>query len=193
MESVIGLDLGQVRDPSAIAVLERREVQGEWDPVVFGHRKEIALRLRYLERVPLGTPYAEVVERVRGMTRSVELAGHCRLVVDATGVGRPVVELLESARLGCGIMPVMVTGGEMESMSRGYYRVPKRDLIVGVQVLLQNGQLQIAAGLAQGAALVREMAEMQGYCRLPGFEVAVLFLRRLFAARAAVSPVGGFE
>jgi len=81
----------------------------------------------------------------------------------------------------------------MESMSRGYYRVPKRDLIVGVQVLLHNGQLQVAAGLAQRAALVREMAEMQGYCRLPGFEVAVLFLRRLFAARAAVSPVGGFE
>ena len=71
------------------------------------------------------------------------------------------MELLEGARLGCGIMPVMVTGGDMESMSRGYYRVAKRDLIAGVQVLLQNGQLQIAAGLAQGAALVREMAEMR--------------------------------
>jgi hypothetical protein len=33
-------------------------------------------------------------ERVRALTRSAELAGQCRLVVDATGVGRPVVELL---------------------------------------------------------------------------------------------------
>ena len=39
--------------------------------------------------------------------------------------------------------------------------MPKRDLIVGLQVLLQNGELQIAAGLEHGAALVKEMAEMR--------------------------------
>ena len=43
----------------------------------------------------------------------------------------------------------------------GYYRVPKRDLIVGLQVMLQTGELQIAAGLRDGAALVREMSEMR--------------------------------
>ena len=160
-ESTIGLDVGQVRDPSAIAIVEGAETQGEWDPAVFAHRKEVGLRLRYLERVPLGTPYAGVVERVREMTRSAELAGRCRLVVDATGVGRPVVELLRGGDLGCEVMPVIVTGGEMETMAQGYYRVPKRDLITGVQVLLQNGELQIAAGLEQGAALLREMAEMR--------------------------------
>src|SRR5215472_7828945 len=99
-ESMIGVDLGQVRDPSAIAIVERAALQGEWDPATFTYRKEVVLRLRYLERVPLGTPYAEVVRRVRKMTRSVELAGRFRLVVDATGVGRPVVELLRAGDLG---------------------------------------------------------------------------------------------
>src|SRR5437016_708443 len=127
-EWTIGLDLGQVRDPSAIAVLERAEEAGEWDPVTMVWRKEVALRLRYLERVPLGRPYAEVVERVRGITGSAELVGRCRLVVDATGVGRPVVELLQGADLGCGIMPVVFTGAEAETRVNGYYRVPKRDL-----------------------------------------------------------------
>jgi hypothetical protein len=39
--------------------------------------------------------------------------------------------------------------------------VPKKDLVTGVQVLLQSGGLQIAAGLPYGAALAAEMAEMR--------------------------------
>src|SRR5947209_4161591 len=112
-ESIIRLDLGQVRDYTAIAVLEPAETVGKW-------------------------------ERVKGMTRSAELAGRCRLVVDATGVGRPVVDLLRDADLRCGIMPVMITSGEMESMADGYYRAPKRDVITGMQVLLQKDALRIA-------------------------------------------------
>ena len=39
--------------------------------------------------------------------------------------------------------------------------MPKRDLMMGFQVLLQSGGLQIAAGMAFGAKLVEEMAEMR--------------------------------
>jgi hypothetical protein len=39
--------------------------------------------------------------------------------------------------------------------------VPKRDLIVGLQVLLQRGGLQIAAGLQFGRKLVEEMMAME--------------------------------
>lgn len=155
------LDLGQVHDPTALAVLKMEEVERAWDPGRFARRKGAALRLRYLERVPLGTPYPEVVEKVREVTRSAALAGRCRLMVDATGVGRPVVELLRRADLRCGIMPAVVTSGEMETSGDGYYRVPKRDLITGLQVLLQKRALQIAAGLALGPALVKEMTEMR--------------------------------
>jgi len=60
----VGLDLAQSFDFTAIAVLERVELTGEWDAALYTHRKTTALRLRYLERVALGTPYTEVVERV---------------------------------------------------------------------------------------------------------------------------------
>ena len=73
----MGVDLGQSRDFTAIAVVERAERTGAWDPVMFAWRKVVALQLRYLERVPLGTPYPEVVERVGRVTRSRELAGRC--------------------------------------------------------------------------------------------------------------------
>ena len=157
----VGVDLGQSHDFTAIAGLERAELTGEWDPVVYAWRKKIRLRLRYLERAPLGTPYPDVVERVVRVTRSPELAGRCHLIVDATGVGRPVVDLLRRAKTECNLVPAIITGGETERISQGYYHIPKRDLIIGLQVLLQGAGLQIAAGLEHGPRLVKEMAEMR--------------------------------
>jgi hypothetical protein len=158
----VGLDLGQSQDFTAIAVLERAESVGGWDPVMFAWRKTIALRLRHLERVPLGTPYTEVVDRVVVVTRSADLEGQCQLIADATGVGRPVMDMLRRAGLGSRrLWPVLITGGDMETYANGHYRVPKRDLIVGLQLLLQRRGLQIAKGLKFGPVLAREMAEMR--------------------------------
>jgi hypothetical protein len=107
----------------------------------------VEFRLRHLERLPLGTAYPTQAERVVKITRSGELAGRCTLVVDATGVGRPVVDLLKRERPGCLLMPVIITGGASETKTGEYYGVPKRDLVTGLQVLLQSGGLQIAAGI----------------------------------------------
>jgi hypothetical protein len=157
----VGVDLGQAKDFTAVAILERAELVRGWDPVTYACRKHVELRLRYLERLPLGTPYPRVAERVVKVTRSAEMAGRCSLVVDATGVGRPVVDLLKRERPGCTLMPVNITGGASESKNGGYYGVPKRDLVTGVQVLLQSGGLQIASGIPHGAALAAEMADMR--------------------------------
>ena len=94
--------MGQMQDPTAIAVLERKELVGEWDAAYYACRKEISLGLRYLRRVELGTPYPEVAARVCRVTNHPELRGRCRLAVDATGVGRPVVDMI---RAGCGRRP----------------------------------------------------------------------------------------
>jgi hypothetical protein len=157
----VGVDLGQSQDFTAIAALERAELTGEYDPAMCAWRREVALRLRYLERVPLGTPYPDIVKRVKRTTRAPELDGRCHVAVDATGVGRPVVDLLRRAGLGATILPAIFTGGAAESLNKGYYGVPKRDLVTGLQVLLQRGALQIAAGLKHAAELVEELAGMR--------------------------------
>jgi hypothetical protein len=64
--------------------------------------------------------------------------------------------------MGCQLWPVTITGGDMERFADGFYRVPKRDLIAGLQVMLQAGHLQIAAGLPERETLVRELSEMRG-------------------------------
>jgi hypothetical protein len=166
----IGVDFGQSRDFTAIAVVERAETTGAWDPVMFAWKKVVSLQLRYLERIALGTPYPEVVERVVQVTQWPEMAGRCRLAVDGTGVGRPVVDLLRRARPACVLMPVNITSGLKQTEEAGYYGVPKRDLILGLQVLLQRGVLRIAAGLEHGPDLVKEMAAMQVKITLSGHE-----------------------
>jgi len=68
------------------------------------------------------------------------------------------------------ILPAIFTGGAAESLNNGYYSVPKRDLVTGLQVLLQRGALQIAAGLKHAAELVEELTEMRVKVGLEGRE-----------------------
>jgi hypothetical protein len=150
---LVGVDLGQQRDWTAISVTERVEDPGG-----------VEYRVRHLDRPPLGTPYPQVVERVVGLIR--QLGGWPVLAVDATGVGRPVVDMLRTAleeglrgtRTRVSPCWVTITGGDVVSRTPGGgLRVPKRDLISATLVLLQNGQLKIAEGLALKDTLVREL------------------------------------
>jgi hypothetical protein len=154
----VGLDLGQSRDHSALAVVERAEVfLDEMDWVTYEQRRARRFRVRYLERVRLGTPYPDVREVVRWPA----LVGRCTLVMDATGVGAPVLDLLRRANLGCGIAPVILTGGEREPNAGGVWHVPKRDLITGLRVMLDRRELGLPAKLAASKTLARELAEME--------------------------------
>ncbi len=87
----MGVDLGQAQDPTAIAVAEMREPE---------------IHVRHLERLPLGTPYPKVIERVAAI---VETLPGADLLVDATGVGRPVIDQMRET--GLEPVPVTITGG----------------------------------------------------------------------------------
>lgn len=139
----VGVDLGQRRDPSTVVVVEKKGV----------------LRVRHAERIALGTPYPEVVERVRSITRHRELAGNCALAVDGTGVGAPVVDMLRAARLECEIAAVTITGGERQYRTGSGWSVPRRDLMAVVQVLLEQDELKVARGLRELGALMRELTD----------------------------------
>jgi hypothetical protein len=157
----VGVDFGQSKDYSAIAIMERAELKGEFDHAVWAYRKHAMLQLRYLDRVPLGTPYPEVVEKVLRVTNSPQLAGKCNLAVDGTGVGRPVVDLLRAGRPKGQLQPVTITSGQTETYDQGFYRVPKRDLIIGLQVVLQRRGLQIFSGLQFAAKLLEELEAVE--------------------------------
>ena len=152
----MGIDPGQRRDHTALAVVERRDLPRAFQAPIFS-----GLLVRHAERVPLGTPYPSVVQRIREVTESDELPGRCTIAVDATGVGAPVVDSLRAARLDCEIAAVRITSGEREQQHGNSWNVPKRDLIAGVQVLLERGELKIARRMKEAGALTRELMNIR--------------------------------
>jgi hypothetical protein len=100
-----------------------------------------------------GVPIEERAPSRRALSR------HTRLVVDATGVGRPVVDLLRAARLDP--LPVVITGGDTESHEDGFWRVPKRDLVSRLQVVLQAKRITFAEGMRDVQILVQELLNFQ--------------------------------
>lgn len=142
MAALIGIDVGQKRDPTAVCVTqpERREVDG---------RVETHFLIRYLERLPLATPYPRVAERLAAVAGAVrqKIGSDPGVYVDATGVGQPIVDLL-SERLGSGwLVAVYFTHGDrrVETRDGGQRTVSlgKAYLVSRLQALLQSGRLHL--------------------------------------------------
>jgi len=142
----VGLDLGQANDYTALSILEKLPPEGEG--------KENSYHVRHLERVR-GLAYPAIVSKVSEMLRSPALAGNTALVVDQTGVGAPVVDLFDQA--GLNPVGVMIHGGDKATNEGDSWRVPKRDLVGVLQVLLQSGRLKISSKLSLGPVLSSEM------------------------------------
>lgn len=141
----LGLDLGFAADSTALAILERPA------------RKEQPYQVRHLQRFLLGTPYTEIVPDVATLMRTPQLRGSF-LVVDQTGVGRPVVELLQRADIPGAVVPVTITAGMATTRQEdGSYHVAKKELVSVLQILLQSRRLKVARSLADAEVLVREM------------------------------------
>src|SRR5207244_9706183 len=64
-ECFAGLDLGQVHDPTAIAVLECSEICIGRNLITYEGLIQKRSSFRHLERFPLGLDYPAIVERIR--------------------------------------------------------------------------------------------------------------------------------
>jgi hypothetical protein len=158
----VGLDLGQRHDYTALAVVEQSFVPlPEFDYVYWVQPYRALFAVRHLERLPLGTPYPQMVETVRSLLSAPPLAGRSTLVVDATGVGVPVIDLLRTARLGVSLVPVSITGGNSQASGEAGCSVPKRDLAAGLQLLFDTRDLVIASTLPHAPLLLKELQDFE--------------------------------
>ena len=154
MAVLMGVDLGQKRDPSALCVLETTDrVEGET-------RKRHYL-VRFLERLPLGTPYPEVAQRVAEVVQKTrQQTGQApELAVDATGVGAPIIDLLQE-RSELSPTAVYFTHGDRrkETWQDGCCQVSlgKAFLVSRLQALLQTQRLHLPKG-SEPEALAHEL------------------------------------
>ncbi len=138
---VVGADLGQAQDPTAVAVAEV-------------HTPEI--HVRHLERLALGTPYPKVVERIADLVDQLPGAA---LVVDATGVGRAVLDQMRES--GLEPIPVTITAGRFISFDGDHWRVPKKALLRPLVASTEAGRLKVAKGLPEAESLQVELQAFQ--------------------------------
>lgn len=152
----LGVDFGQANDWTALTVMEQAGDE---------------LHIPYLTRPPLRTSYEKIAAGVVDRLCRLEPVGAfgergaIGLVVDATGVGRAVVDMLSrelSQRRDVprvAFWPVVVTGGNAVSRTGAYISVPKRNLITAGVAALQTGRLKIGASVENRDVLMQELRD----------------------------------
>ncbi len=175
---MIGCDIGQKHDPTAIVVVELcRRPTGRTFTILGADRirrvvpaTEAASEVRHMERLILGTGYPAVAERVAAVVAGVNArypTGHVQttLIVDATGVGQPVVDILRQALRGARVRlsAATFTHGDRLDGKPGdaEIRVGKAFLVSRLQALMQTDRIALPAQHPEAAAMARELADYE--------------------------------
>jgi len=146
--SLVGYDPASLSDWSAISVIQTDLAQS-------GSRSHC---LTHLERFPMGTSYPDQVARVKELMVELQKAGDTWLVIDSTGLGRPILDYLRNSGFPKqNVLGISITGGTAIGRDQCGYTIPKRDLVSNAVVVLQSGKLKIAENLPLLSEMVQEM------------------------------------
>jgi hypothetical protein len=147
----VGVDIGKEDDYTAIGILEQKI-----DYVAELHDIQKIYNINFLHRFEIKTEYPVIVDRIVTMFDKPELQRFGTLIVDKTGVGNAVVDMMRAKDLDP--IGVVITGGHEVSVTKeGDYHVPKRDLVNAITVMLQSGRMKISKMLEHADLLRREM------------------------------------
>lgn len=161
---IVGMDVGQSIDPSAISVLHHTcQPVEEWVPNAFAkHWRQSRIErfsVLHLERLRLGMSYPEQVAHVaRLLSRDPLSRRKPELVIDYTGCGRPVADMFDRA----GLRPtcILITAGEAVTRTAGKtWHVAKPFLISGLEARMHAGELEIASGIREAEVLRNELKD----------------------------------
>ena len=132
MRLILGLDLGQSQDHSALCGVERVRLAL---PI---YRRKFRYVVRLLDEFPLGVSYPDQIKRVVKTLEHPALK-NSRMAVDYTGVGRPVFDLLKDARPPSILYPVLTTSGHNVTYDPKTREIhaPKTEQVSLLQVLLE--------------------------------------------------------
>jgi hypothetical protein len=149
---ILGLDLGQSQDFTALAAIEK-----SWGPRPDDPTRQVGFyAVRHLKRWPLKTSYTDITNDLVRLVQTSPLAWPV-LTVDKTGVGTAVIDLLVKAQLAAWIRPVLITGGHQTAAGAdGSLHVPKKELVSSLQVVLQSRRLLVAA-MPERELLIKEL------------------------------------
>lgn len=125
-------------------------------------------------------PYTRVAEIIEGRMSHKDIRNSCDLLVDGTGVGAAVVDLLREK--GLKPVPIVFTaGGRVSEVAAPFgtifkdapgrlqplrvvreLHVPKADLVAAGKLLFEQGRVRVAAGLRWGEDFKGQMLSFRG-------------------------------
>ena len=176
-----GLDLGKRQDHSALVTVELTWSLGPQDPATRAHTQLPHLTIRYAARLPLGFETTGIPRFVREAAQSFPLWAALRqpgtLLVDATGNGHTVIELLRADRNGLLLKPVSISSGyQARLLPDNYYSIPRTDLLTRLKLLFERGVLKIERTAAGVDFLERELIQFEPGGRQPEHDDLVMAL-----------------
>jgi hypothetical protein len=168
----LAVDLGQVQEYTALAVVRRVAPEG-WDPEKADDDRPRGCRYEvvHLQRFPPGSGYLPIIAEVEGLLSRPPLnetdeEQRPTLLLDVTSAGPAVVGMFQEA----GLEPIAITiTAGLELVKVEYHRdyhVPKRDLVSVMQVLLQTGRFKVAKELPEAAILQSELLNFKATINL---------------------------
>lgn len=162
----IGVDLGQRRDPTAVVVCElinlaAAEAEPRWH-----------YEVRHMERLPLGTTYPQVAERVERIYHNAVQTVRQReierthqdpsvsipLFLDATGAV-PALDMFRER--GLEVTACFFNHGDRRTETDNQVTIGKAWLVNRLQALAQNDRLHLPAHHPDASAMMRELMDYE--------------------------------
>ena len=161
--NVIGADVGQARDYTAIAVLQVIELESTHKRIDEADRRGCTwesrneYHLRALERLDMGTPCRDVIARLRAIGDKISSPDGLHYTLDITAVGNPVLAMARQELQGI-VEGLIITAGTEESRDPKKHLafVPKVDMISALQIAYSSAYLKAAEGLPLLDTLIKE-------------------------------------
>ena len=164
---VVSVDLGQSQDYTAICILRHSVVLPDRQTWTSDEKRQVHKQdftehfdVVWMERLRLGMSYVDQTAYIAEVLRRPPLPANTPLVIDQTGVGAPVGDILAKA----GLKPYRVTiGSGNEAIRHGAYEhtVPKSLLIAGLEARSHTKELRIAEELTEAGPLKEELKDFQ--------------------------------
>lgn len=151
----IGVDLAQARDRTAVAAVSSFQAEEEREE---GKRPRRVrhLSLVDLQKLPPGLPYPDQAALIVAIAERLAETERPTLWVDATGVGRAVVDLIRQSS-PFPVRAVTLTGGTEVAAHGQDLSVPKVELVAALEVVLSTRRLHAAPDLSCASTLDTEL------------------------------------
>ena len=180
-EYIVSVDLAKKRDYTVIQIYRDKP---EPIPILPGAERRAKvinfLELAYQQKIQAMT-YSDQIRVIKELVGSVQITNNYNLIVDGTGVGEPVVDMMREQ--GLAPLPIIFTaGGAINEIAQPFgqlfgssspgkiahlktikeIRVPKETLVHAGMLVMQQKRLRTAANLAHKDEFAMQLQRFVG-------------------------------